>query len=76
MQGPAGKYLLEPGVGVADFNSYGSRRGNHKVMVRGSVATHAPLTKIPPGPRGGMPRPPPRGEASAIDHSPEPNPSE
>lgn len=35
---PAGRYLLEHGVAVADFNSYGSRRGNHEVMVRGTFA--------------------------------------
>ena len=35
---PAGEYLLAAGVGVADFNSYGSRRGNHEVMVRGTFA--------------------------------------
>jgi aconitate hydratase len=36
--GPAGKYLMEHGVQPADFNSYGSRRGNHEVMVRGTFA--------------------------------------
>src|ERR1043166_9303100 len=35
---PAGKYLQEHGVPPADFNSYGSRRGNHEVMVRGTFA--------------------------------------
>ena len=35
---PAGKYLIEHGVAVADFNQYGSRRGNHEVMVRGTFA--------------------------------------
>ena len=35
---PAGKYLLENGVAKADFNSYGSRRGNHDVMMRGTFA--------------------------------------
>ena len=36
--GPAGKYLQEQGVAVRDFNSYGSRRGNHEVMMRGTFA--------------------------------------
>ena len=35
---PAGRYLTEHGVGRADFNSYGSRRGNHEVMIRGTFA--------------------------------------
>ncbi|MGP3710326.1 aconitate hydratase AcnA [Brucella sp. RRSP16] len=37
-QSPAGKYLLDHGVGVADFNQYGTRRGNHEVMMRGTFA--------------------------------------
>ena len=37
-QSPAGQYLLEHGVGVADFNQYGTRRGNHEVMMRGTFA--------------------------------------
>src|SRR3546814_18477623 len=37
--GPAGKYLSEHGVAYADFNSYGARRGNHEVMMRGHFAT-------------------------------------
>ena len=39
LNGPAGKYLTEHGVKPADFNSYGSRRGNHEVMVRGTFAS-------------------------------------
>ena len=35
---PAGRYLVEQGVGWSDFNSYGSRRGNHEVMIRGTFA--------------------------------------
>ena len=38
--GPAGKYLLEKGVPVSEFNSYGARRGNHEVMVRGTLNTN------------------------------------
>ncbi|GAA5616524.1 aconitate hydratase AcnA [Brucella anthropi] len=37
-QSPAGKYLIDHGVGVADFNQYGTRRGNHEVMMRGTFA--------------------------------------
>ncbi|MDT6939936.1 aconitate hydratase AcnA [Brucella pseudogrignonensis] len=37
-QSPAGKYLLDHGVGIADFNQYGTRRGNHEVMMRGTFA--------------------------------------
>ncbi|WPZ15463.1 aconitate hydratase AcnA [Nitratireductor rhodophyticola] len=37
-QSPAGKYLMDNGVGVADFNQYGTRRGNHEVMMRGTFA--------------------------------------
>jgi aconitate hydratase len=43
---PAGKYLLEKGVGQADFNSYGSRRGNHEVMMRGTFANVRIRNKI------------------------------
>ena len=41
---PAGKYLVERGVSIGDFNSYGSRRGNHEVMVRGTSRTFACAT--------------------------------
>jgi aconitate hydratase len=37
-QSPAGSYLMDHGVGVADFNQYGTRRGNHEVMMRGTFA--------------------------------------
>jgi aconitate hydratase len=37
-QSPAGKYLIDHGVGIADFNQYGTRRGNHEVMMRGTFA--------------------------------------
>jgi len=43
--GPAGKYLIAHGVQPGDFNSYGSRRGNHEVMVRGTFATCACVTR-------------------------------
>ena len=47
--GPAGKYLAEHGVKPADFNSYGSRRGNHEVMVRGTFANVRLRNKLAPG---------------------------
>ncbi len=51
---PAGKYLLEHGVLPADFNSYGSRRGNHEVMVRGTFANVRLRNKMVPGVEGGF----------------------
>ena len=50
---PAGRWLLEQGVERADFNSYGSRRGNHEVMIRGTFANGASATSWPPAPRAG-----------------------
>jgi aconitate hydratase len=50
--GPAGKYLLEHGVERADFNSYGSRRGNHEVMVRGTFANVRLRNLLVPGSEG------------------------
>ena len=49
--GPAGKYLQEHGVKPADFNSYGSRRGNHEVMVRGTFANVRLRNKLVPAPK-------------------------
>jgi aconitate hydratase len=54
--GPAGKYLIEHGVAPADFNSYGSRRGNHEVMVRGTFANVRLRNKLAPGTEGGVTR--------------------
>jgi aconitate hydratase len=54
--GPAGKYLLEHGVAFEDFNSYGSRRGNHEVMVRGTFANVRLRNKMAPGTEGGVTR--------------------
>jgi aconitate hydratase len=54
--GPAGKYLIEHGVDPADFNSYGSRRGNHEVMVRGTFANVRLRNKMAPGTEGGVTR--------------------
>src|SRR5580704_4097229 len=54
--GPAGKYLIDHGVKPADFNSYGSRRGNHEVMVRGTFANVRLRNKLAPGTEGGVTR--------------------
>jgi len=64
--GPAGKYLAEHGVKPADFNSYGSRRGNHEVMVRGTFANVRLRNKLAPGTEGGVTRLLPEGEAMSI----------
>jgi len=53
---PAGKYLREHGVEVKDFNSYGSRRGNHEVMIRGTFANIRLRNQIAPGTEGGFTR--------------------
>ncbi|MGH2568624.1 MAG: aconitate hydratase, partial [Bacteroidota bacterium] len=50
---PAGKYLMEHGVQQADFNSYGSRRGNHEVMMRGTFANIRLRNQMAPGTEGG-----------------------
>jgi len=52
-ESPAGKYLLNRGVKRADFNSYGSRRGNHEVMMRGTFANIRLTNKLAPGTEGG-----------------------
>jgi aconitate hydratase len=64
--GPAGKYLEEHGVKPADFNSYGSRRGNHEVMVRGTFANVRLKNKLAPGTEGGITRLLPEGEQMSI----------
>ena len=53
---PAGKYLLEKGVQPGDFNSYGARRGNHEVMVRGTFANIRLKNLLVPGTEGGVTR--------------------
>src|SRR5215472_4405479 len=63
---PAGKYLQERGVKPADFNSYGSRRGNHEVMVRGTFANVRLRNKLAPETEGGMTRYLPDGEVMTI----------
>ncbi len=56
LNGPAGKYLTDHNVKPADFNSYGSRRGNHEVMVRGTFANVRLRNKLAPGTEGGVTR--------------------
>ncbi|WP_281398345.1 aconitate hydratase AcnA [Natronoglycomyces albus] len=53
---PAGQYLREQGVEPADFNSYGSRRGNHEVMIRGTFANIRLRNQLAPGTEGGWTR--------------------
>jgi aconitate hydratase len=64
--GPAGTYLLEHQVRPADFNSYGSRRGNHEVMMRGTFANIRIRNEMVPGVEGGMTRHLPDGEIMSI----------
>jgi aconitate hydratase len=66
LNGPAGKYLVEHGVKPSDFNSYGSRRGNHEVMVRGTFANVRLRNKLAPGTEGGVTRLLPEGEGMSI----------
>jgi aconitate hydratase len=63
---PAGKYLVEHGVKPADFNSYGSRRGNHEVMVRGTFANVRLRNKMVPSLEGGFARHLPDGAEMTI----------
>ncbi|HET9697777.1 MAG TPA: aconitate hydratase AcnA, partial [Terriglobales bacterium] len=63
---PAGKYLIAHGVSVKDFNSYGSRRGNHEVMVRGTFANTRIRNKMVPNREGGFTRHVPSGEEMTI----------
>jgi aconitate hydratase len=53
---PAGKYLTEHGIERRDFNSYGSRRGNHEVMIRGTFANIRLRNQLAPGTEGGVTR--------------------
>ena len=66
VQGPAGQYLIAHGVDVLDFNSYGSRRGNHEVMVRGTFANVRLRNQLAPGTEGGFTRHLPDGEVMSI----------
>jgi aconitate hydratase len=66
LQSPAGKYLIEHGVAQKDFNSYGARRGNHEVMVRGTFANVRLRNLLAPGTEGGVTRHLPDGEVLSI----------
>jgi len=63
---PAGKYLQSKGVTVKDFNSYGSRRGNHEVMMRGTFANIRIKNEMVPGVEGGVTKYIPSGETLSI----------
>ncbi len=64
--GPAGRYLIERGIERAAFNSYGSRRGNHEVMMRGTFANIRLRNEMAPGTEGGVTRHMPDGETMSI----------
>lgn len=63
---PAGKYLTAHGVSAKDFNSYGSRRGNHEVMMRGTFANIRIRNEMVPGIEGGFTKHLPDGEQMSI----------
>jgi len=63
---PAGEYLMSLGVKPGDFNSYGARRGNHEVMVRGTLANIRLRNELAPGTEGGVTRFQPSGEQMWI----------
>jgi aconitate hydratase len=63
---PAGRWLTDHGVPEAEFNSYGSRRGNHEVMIRGTFANTRIRNRLAPGTEGGVTRHLPDGEQLTI----------
>jgi aconitate hydratase len=63
---PAGRYLQDHGVSVADFNTYGARRGNHEVMMRGTFANVRIKNLMVPGSEGGVTIHHPDGEQTSI----------
>ncbi|MCB1795731.1 MAG: aconitate hydratase AcnA, partial [Candidatus Competibacteraceae bacterium] len=63
---PAGRYLIEHGVRPVDFNSYGARRGNHEVMMRGTFANIRIRNEMVPGTEGGLTLHVPSGERLSI----------
>ncbi|MBT3170220.1 MAG: aconitate hydratase AcnA, partial [Rhodospirillaceae bacterium] len=63
---PGGAYLTERQVGQADFNSYGSRRGNHEVMMRGTFANVRIRNEVAPGTEGGVTRHMPDGRETSM----------
>jgi len=66
LDSPAGKYLIEHGVPRPEFNSYGARRGNHEVMMRGTFANIRIRNRMLDGVEGGMTRYAPTGEVMPI----------
>jgi len=66
VDGPAGQYLVGRGVDPKDFNSFGSRRGNHEVMMRGTFGNIRLRNKLAPGTEGGWTRYQPDGEQMSI----------
>ena len=66
VDGPAGRYLISRGVAPQDFNSFGSRRGNHEVMMRGTFANIRLRNRLAPGTEGGWTRYQPAGEELSI----------
>ena len=65
-ESPAGEYLLGRGVEHRDFNSYGARRGNHEVMMRGTFANHRLLNELAPGTEGWWTTHLPTGEVTSV----------
>jgi aconitate hydratase len=63
---PAGRYLISKGVAPGDFNSYGARRGNHEVMMRGTFANIRLRNQLAPGTEGGWTTLLPQGEVMTI----------
>jgi aconitate hydratase len=63
---PAARYLVDQGVKPVDFNSYGSRRGNHEVMMRGTFANIRLRNRLAPGTEGGWTKHQPSGEQMSI----------
>jgi len=66
LKSPAGKYLIEQGVGPQEFNSFGSRRGNHEVMMRGTFGNIRLRNHLAPGTEGGVTLHLPDGEEMSI----------
>jgi aconitate hydratase len=64
--GPAGRWLVDGGAAQSDFNSYGSRRGNHEVMIRGTFANIRLRNELAAGTEGGVTRHLPDGEVMSI----------
>ena len=64
--GPAGQWLIERGVDVRNFNSFGSRRGNHEIMMRGTFANVRIRNQMAPGTEGGFAKHPKTGEVVSV----------